>query len=399
LKEGGETWVPAPTRPGADRRGAQGPASVKEPRPEIGGPSTFERILFGSVGTGHLAIFCRQFAAYVNAGVDLIKSVDSLERQFARTALGPVLNRIGQSIRRGDALADAFAREPQAFDTLFLTMIRVAEARGGVPETLRNLSRHYEARQRLIRQARSAMIYPIIVIILALGVMMLLTYVVLPVLVGILEDMARGRSMSLPWPTRMLVGLSHFMAKMGWWAVPLILIGTFFGVAWTYRRPRGKAAIDDICLYVPVIGLLLRKIDTTRFARTLSSLLSAGVDYGASLDLTAGVLHLVPFRKAILGAKSLVLDGSELSEALNISRRFSPDVIAVVNSGEETGKLPESLEKLADDYEEQVSLMVKNLGSLIQPLIVIGLGGIVLFIALAFIMAYISILGNLAGGI
>src|SRR4051794_31699851 len=163
VPDDGETW-----RPASSSRPAKRPARDEATlMPESGGPAWFERVLFGSVGTAHLAGFCRQFASYSDAGVDLLKSLASLQKQFSRTALGPVLERLQLAVRRGDSLGDAMAREPQAFDPLFLSMIRVAEARGGVPETMRLMAGHYEARLRLIRQARSAMIYPIAVILIA----------------------------------------------------------------------------------------------------------------------------------------------------------------------------------------------------------------------------------------
>ena len=379
------------------------PKADREPTPAEGGPTLVERIVLGQVSTGHLATFCRQFASYLDAGVPLIKAAGTAcQKQFARTALGPVIGRLSLTIRRGDSLGDAFARERQAFDPLFLSMIRVAEARRRAPPrplpARMGCDRHYEAKRRLFRQARSALIYPASVVLIATIVGGLLTIFILPKLVGLLEDIAGKGRADLPAPTRALIALSHFVQTIGWFVLPLGFFGGLFGLAWLYRTPRGKAALDEVSLYIPVFGKLLRKIDIARFARTLSALLSAGVDYGESLDLTADVLHLVPLRRAIRGARSLVLEGDELSDALNTSRRFPPDVIAIVNSGEETGRLPETLEKLADDYEEQVEYMVKNLGSLIQPLIILVLGGIVGFIVLAFVMAYVSVISGLAGG-
>ena len=146
---------------------------------------------------------------------------------------------------------------------------------------------------------------------------------------------------------------------------------------------------------IPVLGKLLRMIDTARFCRVLSTLLEAGVDILASLDLTASTMTLVPFRRAVVAARDAVNEGSELSEALAQTRRFTPDVLAIVSSGEETGKLPETLERLGDDYEEQVEMMVKNLGNLIKPLIVVIGGAVVLFIVVAFISAYLMLLAGL----
>ncbi|HEV3166345.1 MAG TPA: type II secretion system F family protein [Isosphaeraceae bacterium] len=386
-----ETWRPAQAQPGPARK------ERREPRPAEGGPTWTERLIFGSVSTAHLANFCRQFGSYLDAGVDLMKALSSLEQQFARTALGPVISRLALSVRRGEALAEAMAREPAAFDTLFINMMRVAEARGGVPETLRRMAEHYEARLRLFRQARSAMIYPVIVIIVASGVIALLTIVVLPIFADSLKDMAGPRgTASLPMPSRVLLWLAAFTGRFGWWLLPLGVVVGFFALRRFYRTTAGKGALDELALYVPVLGKLMRKIDTTRFARTLGVLLDGGVDIGASLDLTADVVFLAPYRRALKGVREVVMEGTELSDALRATSRFDPDVIAIVNSGEETGKLPESLGRLADDYEEQVTYMVKNLGTLVQPLIMIFMGGVVLFIILAVFLPYIAMLTTLS---
>jgi type IV pilus assembly protein PilC len=384
------TWRPNPRRSSASRPADRG-LSDPPARVEGGGPSWAERIFFGRVGSGHLMLFCRQAAAYLDAGVDLLKALSSLETQFARTALGPVIGRILVAVRRGDALADAMAREPEAFDSLFLSMIRVAEARGGIPETLRRMSRHYEARQRLIRQARSGMIYPVAVLLVAAVVVGILSVFVLPMFAEMLRDMGGD----LPFVSRALMAFSDFVQWMGWWLIPLVVVGGVFLLFRIYRTQAGKAAMDEVALYIPVLGLLLRKIDTTRFARTLSALLGSGVDVGTSLDLTAGVMQLTPFRRAVQGSRVVVLEGGELSEALSASRRFGPDVIAIIESGEETGKLPETLDHLADDYEEQVTYMVRNMGQLLQPVIMVFLGAVVLFIILAVILPYISMITTL----
>jgi type II secretory pathway component PulF len=354
-------------------------------------------VLFGRVSSVHLATFCRQFGTYGDAGVDLVKSLQSLQRQFARTALGPILERVIIGVRQGDPLSDAMAREPAAFDRLFLSMIRVAEARGGIPETMRMLADQYDARVRLIRSARSAMIYPVIVLIVAAGVVALMTVWVLPAMAKMLAELAgAGGEGSLPLPSRILMGFSRFMQGAGWWMTPLVAVAAFVTPILIYRNPSGKAAMDELGLYIPVLGRFLRLIETARFTRTLGTLLNAGVDMNSSLDLTANVQRLAPYRRAIEGAKGEVMHGADLSEALVASRRFDTDVIAIVESGEETGRLPESLAKLADDYEERLEYMVKNLGSLVQPLIMIMMGLVVFFIILAVILPYISALTSLA---
>lgn len=394
------TFRPAP-QPANPTRAPIGSSSHSrpkgEPREAEGGPGFFERVVFGRVSAGHLATFCRQAAAYLDAGVDLGRALAALQKQFARTALGPVIGRLITAVRGGSELAEAMTAEPQAFDSLFLSMVRVAEARGGLPETLRRMAHHYEARQRMIRQARSALIYPVIVIVTVGAVGWLLTAFVLPKLVDLLADMTRGRG-GLPTPTRILMSISSFIQWIGWWAIPLGVIVAGYLLLRFYRTPPGKAAIDELALAVPGVGGLIRSLDTARFARTLAALLDAGVDYGQALDLTAEVVQTSPMRRAVRGARSEVLEGVELSAALDASRRFPMDVVAMVQTGEESGKLPESLDKLADNYEEKVERMVQDIGSLIRPLVILVVGGIVFFIALAFISAYVSVLTGLAGG-
>jgi type II secretory pathway component PulF len=392
------TGSPAPAKPKkpkSDRPRDRDPLDAK-PLVVAEGPKWLERILFGRVSSGQLAQFSRQFASYLNAGVDILKSLASLEKQFGRTALGPVVGRMQLAIRRGASLDDAMAAEPQVFSPMYLSMMRVAEARGGVPETLKMLAANLEARQRLIRQARSAMIYPVIVLVVAGAVVALVTIVLLPLFLSFLQEISKKAE--LPLASRILMGFSTFMQWIGWWLVPVVAIATPFVLVKLYRTGKGKAVMDRLILMTPVFGLLCRKLDTTRFARTLSVLLDAGLDFGSSIDLTADVMMMDPIRKAVRSSRDKLLAGDDLSTTLQATHQFSDDVIAVISSGEETGTLPETLEHLAEDYEEQVSIMVKNLGHLVQPMITIILGLIVLFIILAVFLPYIQMLLSAANG-
>lgn len=399
----GSTFSPNPT--GAAAPGAAKPKKPKTNRDPLDakplivadGPKLWERIFFGRVSTGQLAQFSRQFAAYLNAGVDIRRALGSLEKQFSMTALGPVIGRMQLAIQRGASLEDAMVRETSTFGPMYLSMIRVAEARGGVPETLKMLAKNLEARQRLIRQARSALIYPSIVLFMAGLVAIGMSIFILPIFAGILREYSQ--SMSLPLASRILMAFSQFVQYAGWWLMPLCLIGSPFLLVKLYRTPAGKAIMDRAVLWMPVFGLLCRKLDTSRFARTMSALLDAGLDFASSIDLTANVVVMTPIRNAVRAAKEKVLAGRELSETLDASRQFSPDVIAVIATGEETGKLPESLEHLADEYDEQVAVMVKNLGQLVQPMVTVVLGLIVLFIILAVILPIIQLISNLSSGL
>jgi type II secretory pathway component PulF len=228
------------------------------------------------------------------------------------------------------------------------------------------------------------------------GVVALITIWLLPMFAEMLQGISAKAE--LPWASQALLAFSRFIRWIGWWLLPVLVIGTPFLLLRLYKTPAGKAVMDRIILFTPGFGALFRKLDISRFARTLSTLLDAGVDYGTSIDLTAGVVTMTPIRNAIRDSREKVMQGRELSTALAASRQFYPDVLAVLSSGEETGKIPESLEHLADDYEEQVALMVKNMGHLVQPLLVLILGAIVLFIILAVFLPYIQMITSLAGG-
>jgi type IV pilus assembly protein PilC len=405
--EGYSTFRPSPVGEPSTRNPKRAGSSVSKPlrdRPYVShgaefevpasGPTLWERILFGRVSTGQLAQFCRQFASYLSAGIDFNRSLSSLQKQFSRTALGPILGRVHVAIQRGSTLEEAMAKEPQAFGPMFLNMIKVAEARGGVPETLRMMGHHYESRQRLIRQARTAMIYPVIVLAIASVVVALITIFLLPKFAGFLKEFAGN--VQLPVASQILMGISSFVQVIGWWLIPLVMIATPIALVRAYKTSAGKSVMDRIALRLPVLGKLCRMLDMTRFARTLSVLLDAGVDIASSIDLTADVLRMTPIRNAVRSSRPEIIAGGELSTILERSREFMPDVIAVMTSGEETGRLPEALVHLADDYDEQVSVMVASLGHLVQPIMMVLLGGIVLFIILAVFMPLIQMITTLA---
>jgi type II secretory pathway component PulF len=238
------------------------------------------------------------------------------------------------------------------------------------------------------------MIYPIIVLVIATGVTALVTIFLLPRFAALLKDIAGN--MPLPLASRILMGISQFVQTMGWWLIPLVLFLTPVLLVALYRSASGKHIMDRIALRIPVLGKLCRMLDTARFARTFSVLLDAGVDVGSSIDLTADVLRMSPIQRAVRAARESIKAGSDLSSTLDRTRQFTPDVIAIITSGEETGKLPESLIHLADDYDEQVQVMVASLGHLVQPLLMILLGLIVFFIILAVILPIIQMITSLA---
>jgi type II secretory pathway component PulF len=369
--------------------------ATPEPASTIGTARWYQWHRLGRINTTQLVNFCRQFANYLDAGVNLNRTMESLRRQYDRTPLGPVIGRLQLGVRRGETLTDAMSREPRVFDAFFLSMMRVAEVRGAVPEMLRMLSIQLANRQRLIRQAKSALLYPMFVVFLSLCVAALLTILILPTLVSVMRDLVRRKHIDLPWPTQLLMDLSDFIVRMGWWLIPLVIVGSFLGLIGAYRLRWGKAVLDEILLLLPVLGPIVRWIDTTRFARTLAALLEAGVDIGSSLVLTSDTLLLTPLRRAVLRSREGIMEGETLSASVGATNRFPTDLIAIMNSAEETGRLPEMLNMVADEYEEKVDYVVRNLGTLLQPVVILIVGGMVGFIAIAFLMGYTAVIADL----
>ncbi len=301
-----------------------------------------------------------------------------------------------RGIRNGSTLTEVMTAEPRAFDRLTVSLIQAAEARGAVPETFQLLAEHHEARLRLIRQARSASIYPIAVLLVATAVTILVSMTVLPMLGDLLADMGRRSGSALPLPSRVLLSFSEFMRAVGWWLVPVTAILAIPGMIMASRTRTGRAILHPILMRFPVLGGLFRNLDLSRMTRTLGAMLQSGLDIDASLELAGNVLQLGPFRRALASTRVQVRDGAELSVALDMTRRFPHDLVALVASGEETGKVPEQLIRVADEYEQRVEYTVRNLGSLLQPVITICLGGLVLFIVLAVLLPYISLLTSLS---
>jgi type II secretory pathway component PulF len=190
--------------------------------------------------------------------------------------------------------------------------------------------------------------------------------------------------------------MSRFMGSYGWWVLPLAVIGGLFALARFYRTKPGRSLLDRAMLWVPVLGPLLRRIDAARFARSLSALLDGGVGVDKSLKLSSEVMRLDPLKTAVFDARAQVRSGSDLTAALERSRPFPPEIQAVIETGEETGSLPEALARAAGVLEDDIEYRVKNLGSLIQPLLLIVVGGFVFFVVVAFISAYASAIAGLS---
>jgi type II secretory pathway component PulF len=364
-----------------------------------GGPSLIERIFFGRVGTKQLALFYRQFGQYLSAGMDVPQSLRGLQKHFAGRALGPVIARMTDAVKSGRSLTESFEREPQAFDRLAVNMIRAAEARGAVPEILAELAEVQEFRARTIRNIASASIYPILVLGMATICLLVIAVFVGPLFNGILQDMIPANKRDgLILPTRMLFAFNSLMMALGPLMPIFLLIGTVVGIWAAYKTKAGRTLLDEIYWYVPVFGKIQKYVDISRMGRMLGALLEAGVSTPDALGLTAGVVRLKPFERVLEEAERATREGDEISPVFAASGRFPFEVIGLIETGETTGNLPKSLTRMATDFEERATVMIKSLSTLIQPMITIALGLIVGFIAIAFVGLIAGLFSSLSSG-
>ena len=364
-----------------------------------GGPTLIERVLFGKVGTKQLALFYRQFSQYLMAGMDVPQSLKGLQKHFKGRALGPVIARMIDAVKSGRSMAEAFEREPQAFDRLAVNMIRASESRGAVPELLVELAEIQEFRARTVRNMASASIYPIMVMSAAALCLLVIAVFVGPLFNSVLGDMIPEKNRgNLILPTQLLFKFNQVMMVLGPLVPIFLLVGSVVGIWLAYKTKAGQTILDEIYWYVPIFGKIQKFVDLSRMGRMLGALLEAGVATPDALALTAGVVRLKPFERALLEAEAATRDGDEISPVFAASGRFPYEVIGLIETGETTGNLPRALSRMATDYEERATVMIKSLSTLIQPIITVGLGLIVGFIAIAFVGLIAGVFTSLSQG-
>ncbi len=324
------------------------------------------------VSIDDLVIFCRQMSTIVNAGLPLIEGLNILGEQMENPTFRSVVRQIEKDVEGGDTLTDALARHPRIFSALFINLVKAGEASGMLDEILRQLSTYLEKAAALQRKVKSAMIYPIVVLTIAAVVIVVLMVWVVPVF----EEVFEAFGSQLPWPTQVLVNISHFMRDY-WYA----LLGAVIGVIWLAKRyfstEKGRWQIDTFCLNLPVLGTLFRKVAVAKFSRTFSTLLRSGVNILVSLEIVAKTSGNKVVEYAINDMRDSIKEGESIAGPLKESGVFPPMVTRMIDIGERTGSLDEMLTKIADFYEEQVDTAVEGLTQMLEPFILVFLGVVV----------------------
>jgi type IV pilus assembly protein PilC len=326
----------------------------------------------GKVELKDVAVFSRQLATMVNAGLTIIRALMILADQTESKTLSVIISQMRSDIERGLSLSQAVSKHPKAFPTVYVAMIRSGETGGALDEVLVRLATTLEKQLELRRRVKSAMTYPIAVgCIIVLIVSAMLLFVV-PMFEGMYNDLGG----TLPLPTRILITVSNILKRL-WWGVALVITGSVVGLRRWGATPSGRYAIDSFKLKLPIFGRLVHKTVLSRFTRTLASLLRSGVSIMEALDIVADTAGNAVAAKAIEDAKDRVRVGESLSAALHGHDVFPEMVVQMMAVGEETGALDEMLEKIAEFYDSEVAAMVDGLTSLIEPLLMVSMGATV----------------------
>jgi type IV pilus assembly protein PilC len=323
----------------------------------------------GSIGMRDVVIFTRQFATMIGAGLPLVQALDILSRQTENKALVTVCRQVLYDVESGHTVADALSKHPKAFTTLYVNMVAAGEA-GGILDTILNrLATFLEKTEALVRKVKSALIYPSVILLVAIAAVVIMLIFVIPTF----QDMFASVDLELPFATQLVIGMSDLLQAY-WWMMAGGIVALLFTIRRYYATAGGKLRIDRFMLRLPVIGDVLRKSAVSRFTRTLGTLISSGVSILEGLEITAKTAGNRVVQDAIMASRASIAGGETIAGPLGKSGVFPPMVISMIAVGESTGNLDEMLQKIADFYDDEVDVAVSGLLSLLEPAMIIFLG-------------------------
>jgi type IV pilus assembly protein PilC len=343
--------------------------------------------------TKDLAIFTRQFATMISAGLPLVQCLDILAKQSSKPALGRVISDVTREVESGSTLSDALGKHKVVFDDLFRNMVAAGEAGGVLDEILMRLATYIEKADALKRKIQSAMVYPAVVLTVALGATAFMLIFIIPTFAKMFSDFGG----ELPLPTQIVLFLSGALQRFWWVGLLGIGVGLFL-LQRTYATENGRRTIDAMLLKLPVLGDVLLKGSVARFTRTLGTLIASGVPILSGLEITARTAGNKVIAEAIMTARASIREGETVSAPLKQSGVFPPMVVQMISVGEQTGALDEMLTKIAVFYEAEVDTAVDTLTSIIEPVMIVVMGGIVGGMVIAMYLPMFKLITVVAGG-
>jgi len=346
-----------------------------------------------AVPAKNLAIFTRQFSVMIDAGLPLVQCLEILGKQEEDKNFSSVIMQVRADVEGGSGIADAMRKHPRAFDPLYTNMMAAGEAGGILDTILKRLATYIEKNVKLKGQVKSAMVYPIAVMVIAAVVVAAILWKVIPTFAALFE----GLGAVLPLPTRIVIWLSNSLVTF----MPFVIVG-IVGGSYAFRQyyatEAGRRVVDGALLKAPVLGTILRKVAVARFCRTLSTLLSSGVPILEGLDITARTAGNAIVEDAVLVTRAAIERGESISAPLRETNVFPPMVTQMINVGEATGALDTMLGKIADFYEEEVDAAVAGMLTLLEPIMIAFLGAVVGGIVIAMYLPIFDLISRLAGG-
>ena len=346
----------------------------------------------GGVKAKELAIFTRQFSVMIDAGLPLVQCLEILASQQENKTFQKVLTGVRGSVEGGSNLSTAMKQYPKVYDPLYSNMVEAGETGGILDTILQRLSTYIEKNVKLKAAVKSALIYPVGVLTIAAAVIVLLLWKVVP----IFATLFAGLGVDLPLPTKIVIAMSHFVGSIFGLLIFVGIIAAIFGIKIWYGTPGGRYALDMVVLKLPVVGILMRKIAVARFTRTLGTLISSGVPILEGLDITAKTSGNAVVERALNKVRKSLEEGKSLTEPLKESEVFPGMVTQMIAVGEQTGAMDSMLQKIADFYEDEVDVAVKDLLTALEPIMIVFLGIVVGGVVISMYLPLFSLIGKLS---
>ncbi len=346
----------------------------------------------GGVDSKELAVFTRQFSVMIDAGLPLVQCLEILAGQQENKVFQKVLTGTRAAVEGGSTLSAAMRQFDKVFDALYVNLVEAGETGGILDTILQRLSSYIEKNVKLKRAVKSALVYPVAVLTVAAGVIVLLLWKVVP----IFATLFLGLGVNLPLPTRIVIAMSNFVGSIFGLLILVAVIAIVVGLKVWYGTPVGRMAIDRTLLKLPLIGLLLRKIAVARFTRTLGTLISSGVPILEGLEITARTAGNALIEKSLMEVRKGLEAGRNLADPLKDTNVFPGMVTQMIGVGEQTGAMDAMLQKIADFYEDEVDAAVKDLLSALEPMMIVFLGVVVGGIVISMYLPLFSLIGQLS---
>lgn len=339
-----------------------------------------------------ITVFSRQFATMINAGLAMVRCLDILSEQTEDKKLQQTLIQVRRDVEGGATLSNALGKHPTIFSTLYISMVKAGEMGGVLDEVLERLANFMEKDFSLKKKVKSALTYPLVILIMAIGIVFFLVTYILPTFVSLFE----GMNLTLPLPTKILIAFTKG-AKNPWVIFPatgLIILGSF-ALNRYVQTPFGRKQFDLMKLSIPIFGLLNKKVAISRFCRTLGTLLSSGVPIMQALEIVGKASGNEIIALTVGKIRESIREGESIASPLGASGMFPPMVTQMVAVGEETGNLDAMLSKISDFYDTEVEYMLASLTSMLEPIMIVGMGGVVGFIVIAVFLPLYQLIGTL----